>query len=87
MASDGSGSSKTSASRKLSVVGGLLGIQQSGRRSMPGDVIIAADGQAVGSYDDLYTALDERSPGDVVRFTLTRNGTEREVEVTLYELP
>lgn len=66
---------------------GLVGIQQVGRRSMPGDVIIAADGQAVSSYDDLYTTLDERSPGDVVRFTLTRNGTEREVDVTLYELP
>lgn len=66
---------------------GLTGIQQVGRRSMPGDIITAVDGQTVSSYDDLYTALDERSPGDVVTFTLTRSGSEREAAVTLYELP
>ena len=66
---------------------GLVGIQQTGRRSVPGDIIIAADDLPVSSYDDLYTALDERKPGDTVRFTLTNDGEEREVELELYELP
>lgn len=66
---------------------GLIGVQQVGRRSLPGDIITAVDGQSVGSYDDLYTALDERKPGDVVRFSLNRDGEVREAEVTLYELP
>jgi S1-C subfamily serine protease len=66
---------------------GLIGIQKAGRRSLPGDIITAVDGQPVGSYDDLYTALDERKPGDVVRFTLKRGGEERTADVTLYELP
>ncbi|MFT5684132.1 MAG: S1-C subfamily serine protease [Myxococcota bacterium] len=66
---------------------GLTGLQQVGRRSMPGDIITAIDGTAVSSYDNLYTALDERKPGDVVRFSVVRDGEVREAEVTLYELP
>ncbi len=52
-----------------------------------GDVIIAADGQRIRSFDDLITYISERSVGDRVRLTILRGGKEMEVPVTLEARP
>jgi 2-alkenal reductase len=52
-----------------------------------GDVIIAADGQPIRSFDDLITYISERSVGDRVRLTILRDGKEMEVSVTLEARP
>lgn len=52
-----------------------------------GDVIIAADGQPIRSFDDLITYVSERSVGDQVRLTILRHGKEMTVTVTLEARP
>ena len=48
-----------------------------------GDVIVAIDGERVGSTDDLYRLLDKRQPGDTVQVTVLRDGAKRTFTVTL----
>jgi S1-C subfamily serine protease len=53
-----------------------------------GDVIVAADGQAVASVEELAGYLDtEKKPGDTVELTVLRHGQELSVEATLAEWP
>jgi len=47
------------------------------------DVITAVDGRSVKSVDDVRGALEEKSPGDRVTFSVRRDGEEEEVAVTL----
>ncbi len=47
------------------------------------DVITAVDGAPVHSYDDLYSALDNRQIGDVVTLTVVRDDKQRKVRLTL----
>ncbi|MGF1447169.1 MAG: S1C family serine protease [Pikeienuella sp.] len=49
----------------------------------PGDAIRAVAGRPVRTPDDLLAALERHEPGDRVALTLWRNGSEREVDVTL----
>lgn len=51
-----------------------------------GDVIVAVDGQEVRRFDDLFTALDGRKPGDTVRISLLRGNKRKWVELKLQEL-
>ena len=48
-----------------------------------GDVITGLDDVKIGSYDDLYTALESRKIGDVVTLTVERNGKARKIKITL----
>ena len=48
-----------------------------------GDVITAVDGTKVKSYDDLFSFLENKKVGDVVNLTVSRNGKERKVRITL----
>ena len=48
-----------------------------------GDVIQGIDGRTVASIDDLYAALEQHSPGDVVKLKILREGRALEVEVKL----
>jgi S1-C subfamily serine protease len=48
-----------------------------------GDVIIGIDGTKIGSYDDLYNALENRKIGDAVTLNVVRNGRERKVRLKL----
>ncbi len=48
-----------------------------------GDVVVAVDGAKVTSYDDLYTALEERRIGDAVTLTVKREDKERPVRLVL----
>ncbi len=53
-----------------------------------GDVILAADGQAVASVDELAEYLDrEKAPGDSVELRILRDGEEQTVTATLDEWP
>lgn len=53
-----------------------------------GDVIIAADGETVGSVEELADYLDrEKRPGDTVELSIVRNGEELTIEATLAEWP
>ncbi len=52
-----------------------------------GDVIVAVDGKAVGSFDALLAEVSARRPGDQVKLTIVRNGQRQDVTVTLAERP
>jgi serine protease Do len=52
-----------------------------------GDVITELNGERVADSRSLRVRIDEMSPGTTVRLKLLRNGSEREVSVTLGELP
>jgi S1-C subfamily serine protease len=47
------------------------------------DVVIAVDGEAVGSSEDLAVAVDEHAPGDTVTVEIVRGGGSREVQALL----
>jgi putative serine protease PepD len=49
----------------------------------PGDLIIAFNGRPVTDPDELVVAIRAQTPGDVVRFTIRRDGLDQEVSVTL----
>jgi putative serine protease PepD len=48
-----------------------------------GDVILALDGKTVEGSSELIVAIRSKSPGDTVTLTVRRDGSERDVEVTL----
>lgn len=48
-----------------------------------GDVITAVDGQSMRSVDDVRAALENKSPGDEVTFTVRRDNQEEDIDVTL----
>ncbi len=48
-----------------------------------GDVIVAADGQAINGSDDLIVYIRSQNPGDVVTFDVQRGGQTQEIPVTL----
>ncbi len=50
---------------------------------LPGDVIIAIEGSAVKTVSQLQEAIALRRPGDQVKVLVDRNGTEKEVTITL----
>ena len=62
---------------------GIKGLEQGGRNVRIGDVIVAVDGKAIHSYDDLYNALDPHNPGEKVKIKLRNGDTERELELAL----
>jgi S1-C subfamily serine protease len=51
-----------------------------------GDVITAADGLAVNSYEDLVSyVFNQTRVGQVVSLTILRDGVEKTVNLTLQE--
>ena len=51
---------------------GLRGLEQTVGGLALGDLVVGIDGVPVGDYDDLYSALDEHHPGDVVVVKIKR---------------
>jgi S1-C subfamily serine protease len=47
------------------------------------DIVIAVDGEPVGSSEELVVAVDEHDPGDTVTVEVVRGGGSTEVQVTL----
>ena len=63
---------------------GLRGLQVGIDNSVvPGDVIVAIDGRAVASVDDLLAALDDHRIGDKVDVKVWRDGSTRIVNLAL----
>ena len=64
---------------------GLLGIRERRDSIQLGDVIVGIDRHIVHDYDDLYSALDQYRPGDVVKVHVIRRGRRmtRKVKLTL----
>ncbi|MCX6373171.1 MAG: trypsin-like peptidase domain-containing protein [Actinobacteria bacterium] len=52
-----------------------------------GDVITAADGQAIASADELSAFITQKKPGDKVTLTVERDGKTQDISVTLAERP
>ena len=53
-----------------------------------GDLVTAIDGQPVTSFDDMLIYMARyTSPGDTVELTVLRDGTERQVDLTLGRRP
>ena len=50
-----------------------------------GDIIVSVDGQSVGSIADLYTALEDNKPGEVVEVEVFRGTRKLKVPVQLSE--
>jgi S1-C subfamily serine protease len=48
-----------------------------------GDVIVSVDGEAVESADALIAAIQAHAPGDALSITVSRDGTEQELEIEL----
>jgi S1-C subfamily serine protease len=65
---------------------GLEGLRRTRRGYQIGDVIVAVDGTAVRSGDDLAYAFENAGVGKTVRLTVEREGKKREVEVRLREV-
>lgn len=65
---------------------GIVGLRRTATGRTLGDVITAIDGSNVQTWDDLYAALDGKSPGDTVTVELTRDGAARELQVELAEI-
>jgi S1-C subfamily serine protease len=47
------------------------------------DVIVGIDGRKIGSYDDLFSALDGYEIGETVTLTVERQGEGRSVRIQL----
>lgn len=52
-----------------------------------GDIIIGADGVKVADLADLFSALEDTKPGDVITVELIRGNEKLNLEVTLIERP
>ena len=47
------------------------------------DIVIAVDGDPVGSSEDLTVAVDAHAPGDTVTIEVVRGGSSSELKATL----
>ncbi len=73
---------------KAGVRAGTEAVQYGSRRNgriiyLGGDVIMAMDGISVASIADYYSILESKRPGDTVRVTVYRDGTYKDLQVTL----
>ena len=63
---------------------GLMPFRRGNRGEVVGgDVITAINDEAVNDLDDMYNALERRSPGDSVTLTVWRNGQSRKQSLVL----
>jgi S1-C subfamily serine protease len=66
---------------------GILPTRRTNDRYIPGDLIVAVNGKPVRNSLDLYRLLDPFKAGDTVTLTVSRDGVEKNVAVTLRVLP
>jgi S1-C subfamily serine protease len=62
-----------------------IGVDRRGRYVL-GDIIVGAEGIAVGSTDELRDLLERTGVGNTVKLTVERDGGRREIEVDLRSL-
>jgi serine protease DegQ len=53
----------------------------------PGDVVLGMDDAEIATVEDLFAELHQRKPGSQARLTISRDGRQQEVTVTLAERP
>jgi S1-C subfamily serine protease len=53
----------------------------------PGDVITAIDGTTVSTVPELLDAIGQHQPGDTVELTVTRDGGQQDISVTVADRP
>jgi len=53
----------------------------------PGDIIIKADGKEIKTMDELNGVKNTHKIGETMTLTINRTGTEKEVTITLEEMP
>jgi Lon-like protease len=53
----------------------------------PGDLVIAVDGEALGLATELAARTTTANPGDTLVLTVVRDDAEREIEVTVGQIP
>ena len=68
----------------LNVVDGS-GAEEAGLR--PGDVLVSADGEPLGSVEDLFETLRDRDPGDRLELEVLRDGERQTIGVELTDRP
>jgi 2-alkenal reductase len=68
---------------------GLRGTQSTTQEGIPvgGDVVVAANGQPINSFQDLLAVVAFSRPGDTLDLTIVRNSQQRNVTVTLAPRP
>jgi len=77
-----------SPAAKAGIRGGDRTVTVQGQQfTVGGDVIVKADSTDVNSADDLIAFLATKKPGDTITLTVERNGTTKELRVTLAERP
>ena len=52
-----------------------------------GDIIVRVNGAKVGESGSLSTLIGEYAPGDTVTFTIIRDGSEKNIDITLGNYP
>jgi S1-C subfamily serine protease len=52
-----------------------------------GDIIVAADGQPVSTFEQLRDAISRKKPGDSMKLDIYRNGSKKSVTVKLGQRP
>lgn len=52
-----------------------------------GDIVVVADGEEIGSMDELISDIQKREVGDTMNVTCVSGGGRRQVEITLEEKP
>jgi S1-C subfamily serine protease len=65
---------------------GMRGITQTRNGIALGDIIVAIDDKRVETFDDLYTALDQHKPDDIVKVTTVRGEETRTLQVKVVVL-
>ncbi|HEX7556861.1 MAG TPA: trypsin-like peptidase domain-containing protein, partial [Leptolinea sp.] len=79
---------KDSPADKAGLTGGDKPLDLNGNQVMVGgDIITKIDGKAVTSVQELRNTILRASPGDVIKLTVLRGGSEKEFSVTLVERP
>jgi putative serine protease PepD len=74
--------SDTSASgAQITTVVGGSPAEKAGLKA--GDVITSIDGNAITSADDLTSQVGAHKPSDTITVTVTRNGSSKDIQVTL----
>jgi len=81
--------SQVASDKGLKSVKGVLvvGIQENSSAEAggikPDDVILKIDNQEINSVSELMGAVGQRSPGDKVKILISRDGSEKELNITL----
>ena len=79
---------KDSGAAKAGIKGGTTSVVVDGESyRIGGDLITKVDGQLVSTYDQLYAAIQRKSPGDSMKIELYRDNAKRTVTVKLGSRP